>query len=126
MSQPTPYEQMGGAPFFTTLVHLFYEGVGADPALRPMYPDADLEPAEIRLRMFLEQYWGGPNTYSEERGHPRLRMRHAEFHIDRIARDEWLACMREAVADLKIREDLKVQLWEYLEMASNSMVNQPD
>jgi hemoglobin len=76
--------------------------------------------------MFLEQYWGGPTTYTEERGHPRLRMRHAEFHIDTHARDEWLLCMREAVADLKISEELKSRLWEYFEMAADAMVNQPD
>jgi hemoglobin len=76
--------------------------------------------------MFLEQYWGGPTTYTEERGHPRLRMRHAEFHIDTKARDEWLSCMREAVADLKISEELKSRLWEYFEMAADAMVNQPD
>jgi hemoglobin len=91
-----------------------------------MYPKDDLHGAALRLKMFLEQYWGGPGTYSEERGHPRLRMRHAEFHIDTKARDEWLGCMREAVADLKIREDLKSQLWQYLEMAADAMVNQPD
>ena len=120
------YEEIGGEAFFTDLVSQFYAQVAVDPILRPMYPETDLKAAALRLQWFLEQYWGGPTTYTEERGHPRLRMRHAEFHIDTQARDEWLSCMREAVADLKIREDLKSQLWEYLEMAANAMVNQPD
>ena len=91
-----------------------------------MYPKDDIHGAALRLKMFLEQYWGGPTTYTEERGHPRLRMRHAEFHIDIHARDEWLSCMREAVADLKISEELKSRLWQYFEMAADAMVNQPD
>ncbi len=79
------YDEVGGAPTFERLVHAFYEGVAADPELRALYPDADLAPAERRLRMFLEQYFGGPNTYSSERGHPRLRMRHAPFPVTPVS-----------------------------------------
>ena len=91
-----------------------------------MYPDSDLKAAAQRLEMFLVQYWGGPTTYSEQRGHPRLRMRHAPFHIATKERDEWLNCMRQAVDGLEINAELKTELWNYLEMAANSMVNQPD
>jgi len=127
MSQATPYELMGGAPFFTTLVHRFYEGVGADPALRPMYPEADLEPAEIRLRMFLEQYWGGPTTYSDERGHPRLRMRHHPYVIDVAARDRWLthmlAALDHAIATHGLDPAMEQELRAYLVTAADAMVN---
>lgn len=114
---------MGGAPFFATLVHRFYEGVEGDPLLRPMYPPGDLEPAERRLRMFLEQYWGGPRTYSDLRGHPRLRMRHAPFVIGIRERDAWLAAMRTAVDGAGLEEQHRERLWAYLEMAADSMVN---
>jgi truncated hemoglobin YjbI len=93
----SPYERFGGHEFFTALVHDFYVGVAQDPVLRPMFPDEDLGPAEERLRMFLEQYWGGPTTYSDERGHPRLRMRHAPYRIDMDAHDRWLDHMGAAV-----------------------------
>ncbi len=126
-SQPTPYAEMGGADFFATLVHRFYEGVAGDPVLRPLYPEADLGPAEHRLRMFLEQYWGGPTTYSEERGHPRLRMRHLPFAIDDDARDRWLAHMKDgldaAIAEHGLDPALKVELWRYLVGAAMAMVN---
>ena len=89
----TPYDAFGGPEFFTALVGDFYAGVAADDVLRPMYPEADLEPAERRLRMFLEQYWGGPKTYSAERGHPRLRLRHAPFPVDSgRATAGWVTC----------------------------------
>ena len=118
---------MGGAPFFDTLVHRFYEGVADDPLLRPMYPPGDLAPAERRLRMFLEQYWGGPSTYSEERGHPRLRMRHHPYVIDDAARDAWLSHMRRAL-DLAMDEhgldpSWEQELWRYLVGAAIAMVN---
>jgi hemoglobin len=123
----TPYDAMGGAPFFATLVHRFYEGVGEDDVLRPMYPEGDLAPAERRLRMFLEQYWGGPGTYSEERGHPRLRMRHHPYVIDEDARDRWLLHMRAAL-DHAIKEHgldpaWEQELWRYLVGAAIAMVN---
>ena len=119
------YEEMGGRATFEALVSHFYARVAVDPILRPMYPDNDLKGAAERLLMFLEQYWGGPTTYSEQRGHPRLRMRHAQFTIGEAERDAWLRIMREAVDDLNMREDLRVELWDYLEMSANAMVNQP-
>lgn len=120
------YEQIGGRPVFATLVDAFYEGIAGDPVLRPMYPQEDLAPARERLLLFLEQYWGGPTTYSEQRGHPRLRMRHASFRIDADARDRWLAHMRAAVARLQLTPAHESQLWDYLERAAWSMVNTLD
>ena len=120
------YEEIGGEGFFTDLVSAFYAQVAADPILRPMYPETDLKAAALRLQWFLEQYWGGPNTYQENRGHPRLRMRHAEFHINIAAHDAWLKAMRTAVDGVEIKPELKAQLWSYLEMAAAAMVNQPD
>jgi hemoglobin len=120
------YERVGGQKTFNELVSHFYALVAVNPVLRPMYPDSDLKAAALRLEMFLVQYWGGPTTYSEQRGHPRLRMRHAPFHIATKERDEWLNCMRQAVDGLEINADLRTELWNYLEMAANSMVNQPD
>ncbi|CAB4340308.1 MAG: globin [Actinobacteria bacterium] len=125
MSEQTFYEKIGGERTFNDLVSHFYALVAVNPILRPMYPENDLHGAGRRLQLFLEQYWGGPSTYSEERGHPRLRMRHAEFHIDLAARDAWLLCMKDAVNGLEVADDLKAELWNYLELAANSMVNQP-
>jgi hemoglobin len=120
------YEEMGGEAFFTDLVSQFYAQVALDPILRPMYPEGDLKAAALRLQWFLEQYWGGPTTYQENRGHPRLRMRHAEFHINLAAHDAWLKAMRTAVDGVEMKPELKAQLWSYLEMAAAAMVNQPD
>jgi hemoglobin len=120
------YEEMGGEAFFTDLVSQFYAQVAVDPILRPMYPEGDLKAAALRLQWFLEQYWGGPTTYQENRGHPRLRMRHAEFHINLAAHDAWLKAMRTAVDGVEMKPELKAQLWSYLEMAAAAMVNQPD
>jgi hemoglobin len=122
----THYEQLGGEAFFADLVSQFYAYVAVDPILRPMYPDSDMKGAATRLQWFLEQYWGGPTTYQENRGHPRLRMRHAEFHIDSAARDAWLNAMHAVVDGMEIKPELRAELWSYLEMAANSMVNQPD
>ena len=119
------YEEMGGRATFEELVSHFYALVSVDPILRPMYPDDDMKGAAERLLMFLEQYWGGPKTYSEQRGHPRLRMRHANFKIGERERDAWLANMQSAVNQLEMRPDLKEELWNYLVMAAHSMVNQP-
>jgi hemoglobin len=119
------YEEMGGRATFEKLVSHFYALVSVDPVLRPMYPDDDIKGAAERLLMFLEQYWGGPSTYSEQRGHPRLRMRHATFHISEMERDVWLRHMKSAVDELEMRDDLREELWSYLVMAANSMVNQP-
>jgi len=124
VEQPeTFYDQVGGHATFVRLVDAFYAGVAQDPVLRPMYPDDDLGPAADRLRGFLEQYWGGPTAYSDERGHPRLRMRHAPFRVDVDARDRWLAHMRAAVGSLELAPAQESQLWDYLERAAWSMVN---
>lgn len=119
----TFYEAVGGEPTFRKLVDAFYEGVANDPVLRPLYPEEDLGPAADRLRMFLIQYWGGPSTYSEQRGHPRLRMRHAPFKVGLKERDAWLSHMQTAVKSLDLPEDQYVMLWDYLERAAFSMVN---
>ncbi len=120
------YERAGGAPTFQRLVEVFYEGVAEDEVLRPLYPEEDLGPASDRLRMFLEQYWGGPTTYSEQRGHPRLRMRHAPYRVDPLARDQWLLHMRKAVDEINLDDELETELWNYLVMAAHSMVNTMD
>jgi len=122
---PTFIDQVGGEPTFRRLVHDFYQGVAADPLLRPMYPEQDLGPAEERLALFLMQYWGGPRTYSDERGHPRLRMRHAPFAVDQAAHDAWIRHMQAAVANLDLAPDLRQQLWDYLVYAARSMINTP-
>lgn len=122
----TPYDDFGGEAFFTSLVASFYERVAHDPILRPMYPVADLSAAERRLRLFLMQYWGGPTTYSDERGHPRLRMRHMDFHIDSTARDRWLSLMHDAVVEQDLAPDEETQLWTYLVSAAFAMQNVPD
>ena len=120
------YEQVGGDAFFADLTSQFYAVVATDPILRPMYPDDDMKGAAQRLQWFLSQYWGGPITYQENRGHPRLRMRHSQFTIGIAARDAWLRAMKTAVDGVEINEDLKEQLWDYLELAADAMVNQPD
>src|SRR5271169_2829024 len=119
------YEAAGGEETFTRLVRRFYEEVAADPVLRPVYPTEDLGPAEEHLRLFLIQYWGGPATYNELRGHPRLRMRHAHFVIGEAERDAWLRHMRTALDEIGLDEAHDAQLWEYLVMAANSLVNAP-
>jgi len=117
------YTAVGGHQTFVRLVDAFYAGVADDPVLRPMYPEDDLGPAAQRLTMFLEQYWGGPTTYSETRGHPRLRMRHAEFRVDPEARDRWLGHMRAALDTLDLAPLHKGELWDYLERAAHSLLN---
>ena len=119
----TFYDAVGGDETFRRLVARFYEGVAKDPVLRPLYPDPDLSAAEERLRMFLVQYWGGPRTYSEQRGHPRLRMRHVTFRIGLAERDAWLGHMRDAVDSLGLPPDAERLLWDYLVMAAGSLVN---
>jgi hemoglobin len=126
-SARTFYDEVGGAPVFTALVAHFYRGVRSDPVLAPLYPQDDWDGAEARLRGFLEQYWGGPTTYSQERGHPRLRMRHAPFAIGPAERDAWLRHMRAAVDSLDLSAEQDAALWGYLEMAALSMQNRfPD
>jgi len=123
LQEETFFDAVGGEPTFRKLVHRFYQGVAEDPLLRPMYPEADLGPAEERFALFLMQYWGGPRTYSEQRGHPRLRMRHAPFVVDRAAHDAWLRHMRVALDVLGLPADAEQQLWEYLTYAAASMIN---
>lgn len=123
-SQPTVYEEAGGLPFFERLVDRFYAGVEADQELLELYPDHDdLAGARHRLTLFLAQYWGGPTTYSDERGHPRLRMRHAPFTIDPAARDRWLRAMRAALAELDPPRRVADQLLRYFEMGAEAMRN---
>ena len=117
------YEQGGGHETFGKLVHEFYSGVAGDPELRALYPGNDLAPAEVRFRMFLEQYWGGPTTYSEQRGHPRLRMRHQPFKVTPAQRDRWLKHMMAAVDTLDLAPADDLILREYLLGAADSMVN---
>lgn len=125
MPDSTRFDQLGGERFFTALVGGFYARVAADDILRPMYPEDDLGPAERRLRLFLMQYWGGPTTYGDERGHPRLRMRHAPFRVDLAARDRWLALMHESLQDNggDLDPEVRDELWRYLESAADAMMN---
>src|ERR1700689_2980615 len=120
----TFYEAVGGEETFTRLVSRFYQEVAADPVLRPVYPTEDLGPAKEHLRLFLIQYWGGPDTYNQLRGHPRLRMRHAHFFIGEAERDAWLRHMRTALDELALDDAYAAQLWDYLVMAAHSLVNQ--
>ncbi|MGG5753759.1 globin [Zafaria sp. Z1313] len=122
----TFYHEVGGRETFRRLAEKFYEGVAADPDFRAMYPEEDLRPAAMRLQLFLEQYWGGPTTYSERRGHPRLRMRHMPYTIDSAARDTWLRHMRAAVDALGLPPLQEATLWDYLERAAHSLQNAPD
>ena len=117
------YASIGGHETFVRLVDAFYAAVAVDDLLRPMYPEEDLGPAARRLTMFLEQYWGGPTAYSAERGHPRLRARHAPFAVTPRARDRWLLHMRAAVDSLGLAPLARAALWDYLERAAHSMIN---
>ena len=119
----TFFDVVGGEATFRKIVGRFYQEVANDDVLRPIYPEEDLGPAEERLTLFLMQYWGGPQTYSQQRGHPRLRMRHVGFSIGPIERDAWLRCMRIAVDEAGLAEPHREQLWKYLEMAANSLMN---
>jgi hemoglobin len=126
MADRNLYEALGGHQTFENLVSHFYALVTVDPILRPMYPDTDLGEAAERLMLFLEQYWGGPTTYQDTRGHPRLRMRHAGFHIGPKEQAAWLRCMKSAVDEIQAPDELKAQLWSYMEFAAASMVNQAE
>ncbi|TRY20183.1 globin [Tessaracoccus rhinocerotis] len=120
---PTYYERVGGHATFVKLVHAFYEGVAQDPPLRELYPEEDLGPAEERLLLFLEQYWGGPKTYGETRGHPRLRIRHAPFSVTPTQRDRWLHHMLGAVDTLGLDPIDDLEMRDYLTRAAHFMVN---
>lgn len=123
---PTFYDAIGGHDTFVRLVDAFYAGVAHDPPLRALYPEADLEPAAERLRLFLEQYWGGPTTYSDTRGHPRLRMRHIPYAVTAAQRDRWLTHMLAAVDTLGLDEAHDTVLRDYLIRAAHSLVNSFD
>jgi len=120
------YELVGGDAFFVELVDRFYAGVADDPVLRPLYPDDDLDGARARLTGFLVQYWGGPTTYSEQRGHPRLRLRHAPFPVDVDARDRWLHHMRAALAGMEVDDPEREELLRYFESTAEFLRNRPD
>jgi hemoglobin len=119
------YDAAGGSETFVTLVERFYARVAADPSLMKLYPEADLANAAERLTLFLTQYWGGPTTYNERRGHPRLRMRHQPFAIGQAERDAWLGHMTAALESLKLRPAVRKALLDYFETASTAMINRP-
>ena len=121
----TYYDVFGGHETFDKLVREFYRGVAEDEPLRALYPEQDLGPAQERLRMFFEQYWGGPTTYSEQRGHPRLRMRHMPFQVTPDMRDRWLLHMMNAVDTLELSAENDDRLRDYLTRAAYSLVNAP-
>lgn len=118
------YEQVGGTPFFERLVDAFYGALESDQTVRPMYPD-DLTDAKHHMVLFLCQYWGGPTNYMEERGHPRLRMRHAPFRITKKARDGWLAAMNVALASVRdqLNDEQFVEMTSYFDMAAHQLRN---
>jgi hemoglobin len=122
----TFFDAVGGHVTFQRLIDAFYARVAEDPVLLPIYPEDDLGPAAERLRMFLEQYWGGPHTYNEVRGHPRLRARHVPFCIDAIARDAWLTNMRAAMDHVGFAPEADKVLWDYLTVAAEMLVNTPE
>jgi hemoglobin len=119
----TFYDEIGGEATIRAIVHRFYEGVRDDEVLRPMYPEQDLAPAEDRFALFLVQYWGGPTTYSDTRGHPRLRMRHAPFAVNPEARDHWLMHFRAALDEADLTEEQRQTFWDYVTHAAQFMVN---
>ena len=122
----TFYEEIGGFETFRQIVAKFYEGVAGDEVLRPLYPEEDLGPAEERFRLFLVQYWGGPTTYSDNRGHPRLRMRHAPFAVTPAAAQRWLVHFREALDSVQLTPEQDARFWEYVTHAAQFMVNSFD
>jgi len=117
------FDEIGGEPTVTAIVARFYEGMAGDDVLRPLYPEADLGPAEERFRLFLMQYWGGPTTYSDQRGHPRLRMRHAPFQVNPAAKDRWLVHFREGLDAVDLTPEQDARFWEYVTHAAQFMVN---
>lgn len=118
----TLFDEVGGQAFFDALVDRFYVHVEADAALRALYPD-DLGPGKRALALFLGQYWGGPTTYSDEKGHPRLRMRHVGFRITGVEREAWLAAMTSAVREAGVEAEVEARLLEYFDMAATHMIN---
>lgn len=120
------YEQVGGHETFKNIVDTFYAGIADDDLLRPLYPEEDLGPAAERLTMFFEQYWGGPTTYSDQRGHPRLRIRHAGFAVTPAARDRWLTHFRAGLDAAALAPELDAQFWIYAQQAADFLVNSAD
>ncbi len=121
--QQTFYDAIGGYPVIARIVDRFYAGVRTDEVLRPLYPEEDLTAAQERFTLFLVQYWGGPTTYSDTRGHPRLRMRHAPFAVTPRAKDHWLAHFRAGLDEAGLPPDLDAQFWDYVTHAAQFMVN---
>jgi hemoglobin len=119
----TYYDEIGGYDTFHRIVAKFYEGVAGDPVLRAIYPEEDLGPAEERFRLFLIQYWGGPTTYSDSRGHPRLRLRHAPFAVTPAAAQRWLVHFREALDSVELTPEQDAKFWDYVTHAAQFMVN---
>jgi hemoglobin len=119
----TFYDEIGGYDTIERIVARFYEGVATDPVLRPLYPEEDLAAAEERFRLFLVQYWGGPTTYGDTRGHPRLRMRHAPFAVTPAAKEHWLTHFRTALDEAGLTEEQHAQFWDYVTHAAQFMVN---
>ncbi|UDY24468.1 globin [Nocardioides sp. Kera G14] len=119
----TFFDQIGGLPTIQRVVAKFYEGVVDDPILGPMYPVDDMAGAQERLTHFLAQYWGGPSTYSEQRGHPRLRMRHAPYAVTREARDHWLALFRAGLDEVDLTPEQDAEFWSYVTRAADFMIN---
>lgn len=119
----TVYEAVGGSETFKTLVERFYAAVESDPLLRPLYPEEDLSSATERLTLFLIQYWGGPDTYSARRGHPRLRLRHQPFAIGQLERDAWFKHMTAAVNSLDLNPEVRKELLDYFDTTSTAMIN---
>jgi hemoglobin len=122
----TFYDEIGGEETITRIVAAFYRGVAGDPYLRAIYPEDDLGPAEERFRLFLTQYWGGPTTYSERRGHPRLRMRHAPYAVTPKAKEHWLRHFRDALDEVALPPEQDAQFWDYITHAAQFMVNSFD
>ncbi len=122
----TFYDEIGGFPTIAKIVDRFYEGVAEDEVLRPLYPEQDLGPAAERFTLFLAQYWGGPTTYSDTRGHPRLRMRHAPFAVTPVARDHWLVHFRAGLDAANLTPEQDAQFWDYVTHAAQFMVNTLD
>ncbi len=120
------YDEVGGADVFDRLVAGFYRRVADDDVLRPLYPEEDLGPAQERLTLFLAQYWGGPTTYSDRRGHPRLRMRHAPYAVTPLARDRWLHHFRAGLDAAQLTPEQDQRFWEYAHHAAMFMVNTMD
>lgn len=123
MTDDSFYAAVGGHETFQRIVDAFYEGVAADDVLRPMYPEEDLGPANERMVIFLEQYWGGPTTYSERRGHPRLRARHMPYKVNPLARDRWITHMTAAVRSARLSPLHESEMLDYVERAAHSMLN---